>query len=171
MIVHLYNSTSVAQRDSRCSESQQRRDQGDRDIAALKLINQYAARIIRIRSLHFEYSPESFTGTEIELRSAIVCNAVIDIWKPTSCSRKVIINLPATVSMSMPHVYACSDRIHEQASAQYRENVIVSLHPHNDRGTGRRGLRSWGYWQAATRIEGTLFGNGETDRQCWISSQ
>ena len=105
----------------------------------------------------FEYSPESFTGTEIDY-ALEVCNAVIDVWKPTS-DRKVIINLPATVEMSLPHVYA-SQIEYMSKNLHDRENVILSLHPHNDRGCGVADAEL-GILAGADRIEGTLFGNGE----------
>ena len=105
----------------------------------------------------FEYSPESFTGTEPEF-ALEVCNAVLDVWQPTS-DRKAIINLPATVQMSMPHVYA-SQIAYISQNLKYRENVVLSLHPHNDRGTGVADSEM-GLLAGADRIEGTLFGNGE----------
>ena len=105
----------------------------------------------------FEYSPESFTGTEMEFALEI-CNAVLDIWQPTS-DNKVIINLPVTVSHSMPHVYA-SQVEYMCDNLKYRENVIVSLHPHNDRGCAVADSEM-GLLAGADRIEGTLFGNGE----------
>lgn len=105
----------------------------------------------------FEYSPESFTGTEPEY-SLEVCNAVLDVWQPTP-EKKVIINLPSTVQHSMPHVYA-SQIEYMCDNLNYRENVIVSLHPHNDRGCGVSDAEM-GILAGADRIEGTLFGNGE----------
>ena len=105
----------------------------------------------------FEYSPESFTGTEVDY-ALEVCNAVIDIWKPTP-ERKVIINLPATVEMSLPHVYA-SQIEYMSKNLHDRENVVLSLHPHNDRGCGVADAEL-GILAGADRIEGTLFGNGE----------
>ncbi|MDE5863655.1 MAG: 2-isopropylmalate synthase, partial [Lachnospiraceae bacterium] len=105
----------------------------------------------------FEYSPESFTGTEVDY-ALEVCNAVIDVWKPTA-DNKVIINLPATVEMSLPHVYA-SQIEYMSKNLSMRENVILSLHPHNDRGCGVADSEL-GILAGADRIEGTLFGNGE----------
>ena len=105
----------------------------------------------------FEYSPESFTGTEVDY-ALEVCNAVIDVWKPTP-DRKVIINLPATVEMSLPHVYA-SQIEYMSKNLHDRENIILSLHPHNDRGCGVADAEL-GILAGADRIEGTLFGNGE----------
>ena len=153
-IVHLYNSTSFAQREQVFRKSKEEII----DIAEFgaKLFLQYAAKQPETK-FTFEYSPESFTGTEMEFARDI-CNRVIDIWQPTP-ENKVIINLPATVSLSMPHVYAnqieyMCDNLH------CRENVIVSLHPHNDRGTGVADAEM-GILAGADRIEGSLFGNGE----------
>lgn len=154
VIVHLYNSTSVAQRQ------QVFRMEKDeiKEIAVFgaKLIDKYAKEMPNTNFM-LEYSPESFTGTEIDFALEI-CNAVIDIWKPRP-ERKVIMNLPATVSMSMPHVYA-SQIEYMSKHLKDRENVFVSLHPHNDRGTGVADCEL-GMLAGADRIEGTLFGNGE----------
>ena len=152
-IVHLYNSTSVAQREQVFKKPK------DKIIeiatSGAKMLLEYAAKTEG--NFSFEYSPESFTGTEPEFALEI-CNAVIDIWKPTP-DRKVIINLPATVEMSSPHVYAqqvefMSKNLHD------RENVLISLHPHNDRGCAVADCEL-GLLAGADRIEGTLFGNGE----------
>lgn len=154
VVVHLYNSTSFAQRQQvfRMSED----EIVDIAVSGAKTFDEYAAKMPET-NFRFEYSPESFTGTEMEFALRI-CNEVIDVWKPRP-DRKVIINLPSTVEMSMPHVYAqqieyMSKNLHD------RENVIVSIHPHNDRGTavaaGELALLAGG-----DRIEGTLFGNGE----------
>ena len=154
VVVHLYNSTSFAQRQQvfRMSED----EIVDIAVSGAKTFDEYAAKMPET-NFRFEYSPESFTGTEMEFALRI-CNEVIDVWKPRP-DRKVIINLPSTVEMSMPHVYAqqieyMSKHLHD------RENVIVSIHPHNDRGTavaaGELALLAGG-----DRIEGTLFGNGE----------
>ena len=105
----------------------------------------------------FEYSPESFTGTEVDY-ALDVCNAVLDVWQPTP-DKKAIINLPSTVQLSMPHVYA-SQIEYMSENLKYRENVILSLHPHNDRGCGISDAEM-GILAGADRIEGTLFGNGE----------
>ena len=105
----------------------------------------------------FQYSPESFTGTELDF-ALDICNQVLDIWQPTK-ENNVIINLPATVSMSMPHVYA-SQIEYMSNHLNYRENVILSLHPHNDRGSGVADAEL-GLLAGGQRIEGTLFGNGE----------
>ncbi len=153
-IVHLYNSTSVAQREQVFKKSKEE----IKDIAVFgaELINEYAAKA-EGTDFTFEYSPESFTGTEMEY-ALDICNTVIDVWKP-SPERKVIINLPATVSMSMPHVYA-SQIEYMSNNLHNRENVIVSLHPHNDRGTGVADCEL-GLLAGGDRVEGTLFGNGE----------
>lgn len=153
-IVHLYNSTSVAQREQVFKKSKEE----IKDIAVFgaELINEYAAKA-EGTYFTFEYSPESFTGTEMEY-ALDICNTVIDVWKP-SPERKVIINLPATVSMSMPHVYA-SQIEYMSNNLHNRENVIVSLHPHNDRGTGVADCEL-GLLAGGDRVEGTLFGNGE----------
>ena len=152
-VVHLYNSTSYAQRTQVFKKSKEEILKIATDGA--KLLNDMAAEYGV--NYQFEYSPESFTGTEIDY-ALEVCNAVIDIWKPTP-DKKVIINLPATVEMSMPHVYASqieymSNNMHD------RENIILSLHPHNDRGCGVADAEM-GLLAGADRIEGTLFGNGE----------
>ena len=152
-VVHLYNSTSYAQRTQVFKKSKEEILKIATDGA--KLLNDMAGEYGV--NYQFEYSPESFTGTEVEY-ALEVCNAVIDIWKPTP-ERKVIINLPATVEMSLPHVYASqieymSNNLHD------RENIVLSLHPHNDRGCGVADAEL-GLLAGADRIEGTLFGNGE----------
>ncbi|HIU81104.1 MAG TPA: 2-isopropylmalate synthase [Candidatus Ornithoclostridium faecavium] len=152
-IVHLYNSTSVAQREQVFKKPKDKII--DIAVTGAKLLLEYAEKTEG--NFFFEYSPESFTGTEPEFALEI-CNAVIDIWKPTA-DRKVIINLPATVEMSSPHVYAqqiefMSKNLHD------RENVLISLHPHNDRGCAVADCEL-GLLAGADRIEGTLFGNGE----------
>ena len=152
-IVHLYNSTSQAQRDQVFKMS----------MAEIKGIAVEGANIVKELAektpgnFRFEYSPESFTGTEIDF-ALDVCNAVIDVWAPTH-ERPVIINLPATVEMSLPHVYA-SQIEYMSERLIHRKNVILSLHPHNDRGTGVADAEL-GLLAGADRIEGTLFGNGE----------
>ena len=152
-IVHLYNSTSFAQRQQVFKKSKEEILKIAVDGA--KLLNKMAADYGV--SYPFEYSPESFTGTEIDY-ALEVCNAVIEEWKPTP-DRKVIINLPATVEMSRPHVYA-SQIEYMSKHLKYRENVVLSLHPHNDRGCGVADAEL-GILAGADRIEGTLFGNGE----------
>ena len=129
VIVHVYNSTSVAQREQVFKKSKEEILQiAVEGAKLLKELTEEAGENYR-----FEYSPESFTGTEPEY-SLEVCNAVLDVWQPTS-DRKAIINLPVTVQHSMPHVYA-SQVEYMCKNLKYRENVVVSLHPHNDRGCG-----------------------------------
>ncbi|MDD6401360.1 MAG: 2-isopropylmalate synthase [Lachnospiraceae bacterium] len=153
VVIHLYNSTSYAQRTQVFKRSKEEILKIATDGA--KLLNDMSAEY-KV-DYQFEYSPESFTGTEVEY-ALEVCNAVIDEWKPTA-DKKVIINLPATVEMSLPHVYA-SQIEYMCENLHNRENVIVSLHPHNDRGCGVADAEL-GLLAGADRIEGTLFGNGE----------
>ena len=152
-IVHLYNSTSVAQRQ----QVFRRKKQEIIDIAIFgaKLCKAYQEQAKG--NVRLEYSPESFTGTEPEF-AAEICNAVLDIWQPTA-DKKAIINLPVTVSHSMPHVYA-NQVEYMCKNLHYRENVVISLHPHNDRGCAVADSEM-GLLAGGDRIEGTLFGNGE----------
>ena len=152
-IVHLYNSTSVAQREQVFRKSKAEILQIATDGA--KLFQHIAEE--NGSNFRYEYSPESFTGTEPEF-ALEVCNAVLDIWQPTP-DRKVIINLPVTVELSSPHVYA--DQVEYMCNhLHHRESVLVSLHPHNDRGCAIADSEL-GLLAGADRIEGTLFGNGE----------
>lgn len=152
-IVHLYNSTSVAQREQVFKKSKQ--EIIDIAVSGAELFNKYSKEMgVNYR---YEYSPESFTGTEPEFALEI-CNAVLDVWKPTP-ENKVIINLPVTVQVSMPHVYA-NQVEYMSENIKYRENVIISLHPHNDRGCAVADAEM-GLLAGGDRIEGTLFGNGE----------
>ena len=152
-IVHVYNSTSVAQREQVFRMSKEEIKQIAVDGAKLsKELTEEAGAKYR-----FEYSPESFTGTEPEY-ALEVCNAVLDVWQPTA-DRKAIINIPVTVEMSMPHIYAMQVAYISQ-NLKYRDNVVLSLHPHNDRGCGVADSEM-GLLAGADRIEGTLFGNGE----------
>lgn len=153
VIVHVYNSTSVAQREQVFKK----------DKAAIKKIAVDGARLLKELAerdgakYRFEYSPESFTGTEPEYALEVV-NAVLDVWQPTA-DRKAVINLPATVENAMPHVYARQiEYMHKHM--KHRENTVLSLHPHNDRGCGVAAAEM-GLLAGADRIEGTLFGNGE----------
>ncbi len=152
-VVHLYNSTSVAQREQVFKKSKEE----------IVNIAKFGAELCKKYKenaegqITFEYSPESFTGTEPEFALEI-CNEVIKIWQPTS-ENKVIINLPVTVSHSMPHVYA-SQVEYMSKNLLNRENVIISLHPHNDRGCAVADSEM-GLLAGGERIEGTLFGNGE----------
>ena len=152
-VIHFYNSTSVAQRQQVFKK----------DKEEIKKIAVEGAKLVKQLSQEyegnflFEYSPESFTGTEPEY-AVEVCNAVLDVMQPTP-DRPMIINLPVTVEMSMPHVYAnqiewCSDHL------KYRDSVILSTHPHNDRGTGVA-CAELAVLAGAQRVECCLFGNGE----------
>ena len=162
-IVHLYNSTSVLQRDVVFRTNKQ----GIIDIA---LTGAHLCRAAESRvpgtEIFYEYSPESYTGTELEF-ALEVCNQVIEVFEP-SPDRKVIINLPATVEMATPNVYADSIEWMSRRLI-HRENVILSLHPHNDRGTAIAAAEL-GYMAGADRIEGCLFGNGErTGNVCLVT--
>ena len=152
-VVHVYNSTSLSQREQVFKKSKEE---------ILKIAVDGAALLKKLAdetegNFSFEYSPESFTGTEPEYALEVV-NAVLDVWQPTP-DNKVIINLPSTVQHSMPHVYA-SQVEYMSKNMKYRENVVLSLHPHNDRGSGVSDAEM-GILAGADRIEGTLFGNGE----------
>ena len=153
-IVHLYNSTSYAQRQQ--VFRMEKKEIIDIAVHGAQLFHHYAQTMPETE-FQFQYSPESFTGTEMEFALEI-CNEVIGVWQPTA-DRKVIINLPATVAMSMPHVYAGQIE-YMCTNLRDRENLIVSLHPHNDRGTAVADSEL-GILAGADRIEGTLFGNGE----------
>ena len=153
-IVHLYNSTSVAQREQVFRKSKEEIKKIATDGATL--MNEYKEKYPETE-FTFEYSPESFTGTEPEY-AAEVCNAVIDIWQPDP-DHPCIINLPATVEMSLPHVFA-NQVEYMDGALHRRDSVQISLHPHNDRGTGVADAEL-GLLAGADRIEGTLFGNGE----------
>ena len=152
-IIHVYNSTSVAQREQVFKKSKEEIKKIATDGAELlkKLAEETSGNFT------FEYSPESFQGTEVDY-ALEVCNAVLDIWKPTK-DNKAIINLPTTVENAMPHVFA-SQVEYFNKHLRDRENVILSLHPHNDRGSGISDAEL-GILAGADRIEGTLFGNGE----------
>ena len=152
-IIHFYNSVSVAQREQVFHKSKEE----------IKRIAVEGARLVKKLAaeyegnFRFEYSPESFTGTEPEY-ALEVCNAVLDVLEPSE-SNNVIINLPVTVEMSLPHVYA-SQVEYISENLKYREFVTLSLHPHNDRGTGVADTEL-ALLAGADRVEGTLFGNGE----------
>ena len=152
-VIHLYNSTSVAQREQVFRKNKEEVKQLAIDGAKLllKLANETDGNFT------FEYSPESFHGTEVDY-AVEVCNAVLDIWQPTA-DNKAIINIPTTVENAMPHTFACQlEYVHKHL--KHRENVVLSLHPHNDRGCGVA-TAELGILAGADRIEGTLFGNGE----------
>ena len=152
-VIHLYNSTSVAQREQVFRKDKDAIRQLAVDGA--KLLKQLADETDG--NFSFEYSPESFHGTEVDY-ALEVCNAVLDVWQPTS-ERKAIINIPATVETAMPHVFA-SQIEYMSKNLKYRENVVLSIHPHNDRGCGVADTEL-GVLAGADRVEGTLFGNGE----------
>ena len=162
-VVHLYNSTSTLQRRVVFGLDKE----GIKKIAVdgAKLSKELVSTIPGTK-ISFEYSPESYTGTELEF-ALEVCNAVNDVWQPTP-EWKTIINLPATVEMATPNVYADSiEWMHR--NLKYREGIVLSLHPHNDRGTGVAAAEL-GYLAGAERIEGTLFGNGErTGNVCLVT--
>ena len=162
-VVHLYNSTSTLQRRVVFGLDKE----GIKKIAvdAAKICQELVSTVPETR-VSFEYSPESYTGTELEF-AVEVCDAVNDVWKPTP-SHKTIINLPATVEMATPNVYADSiEWMHR--NLKYRDSIVLSLHPHNDRGTGVAAAEL-GYMAGADRIEGTLFGNGErTGNVCLVT--
>ncbi len=153
VIVHVYNSTSVAQREQVFKK----------DKAAVLKIAVDGAKLLKQLTdaagadYRFEYSPESFSGTEPEY-ALEVCNAVLDVWQPTA-DRKAVINIPTTVENAMPHVFAQQCE-YISKNLKYRENVLLSLHPHNDRGCGVA-TAEMGLLAGADRVEGTLFGNGE----------
>jgi len=163
-IVHLYNSTSILQRKVVFREDMD----GIVDIAldGARLCMKLADTQVPDTKVYFEYSPESYTGTELDF-AARICNEVIGVFEP-SADRKVIINLPATVEMATPNVYADSiEWMHRHLAS--RENVTLSLHPHNDRGTAVAAAEL-GYLAGADRIEGCLFGNGErTGNVCLVT--
>ncbi len=152
-VVHVYNSTSTLQREVVFGLDKE----GIKEIAThgAQLVKKYAESADG--EIYFEYSPESYTGTELEY-AVEVCNAVTEIWEPTK-DRPAIINLPATVEMATPNIYADSIEWMSRNLAN-REAVILSLHPHNDRGTAIAAAEL-GYMAGADRIEGCLFGNGE----------
>ncbi|MFG6382826.1 MAG: 2-isopropylmalate synthase [Lachnospiraceae bacterium] len=152
-VVHLYNSTSVAQREQVFKKS--KKEIRDIAVSGAQLLKKLAAETEG--NFTFEYSPESFSGTEVDY-ALEVCNAVLDVWQPTP-EKKAIINLPTTVENAMPHVFAGQVE-YMSKHMKYRENVVLSLHPHNDRGVGICDAE-FGILAGADRIEGTLFGNGE----------
>ncbi|MFZ8978893.1 MAG: 2-isopropylmalate synthase [Candidatus Nanopelagicales bacterium] len=163
-IVHLYNSTSTLQRRVVFGLDKE----GIKDIAVhgARLCKKYAEQIADETEVFFEYSPESYTGTELEF-AVEVCDAVTEVWQPTP-DRKVILNLPATVEMATPNVYADSIEWMDRHLAR-RDSIVLSLHPHNDRGTAVAAAEL-GYMAGADRIEGCLFGNGErTGNVCLVT--
>ncbi|MFZ4496315.1 MAG: 2-isopropylmalate synthase [Candidatus Nanopelagicales bacterium] len=163
-IVHLYNSTSTLQR--RVVFGLDKPGIIDIAVHGAQLCKKFADEIARETDVYFEYSPESYTGTELEF-AVEICDAVTDVWQPTP-DHKVILNLPATIEMSTPNVYADSIEWMSRNLAR-RESIIISLHPHNDRGTAVA-ASELGYLAGADRIEGCLFGNGErTGNVCLVT--
>jgi len=152
-VIHLYNSTSVAQREQVFKKDKEQIKKLAVDGA--ELLKKLASETDG--DFSFEYSPESFHGTEVEY-AVEVCNAVLDVWQPSG-KQKAIINIPATVETAMPHVFATQIE-YVSKNLKYRDNVVLSLHPHNDRGSGVSDAEL-GLLAGADRIEGTLFGNGE----------
>ena len=152
-IVHLYNSTSAAQREQVFKKTPD--EIVSLAVSGARMLKEYRDRFNA--DFRFEYSPESFTGTEPDFALRI-CNAVINAWQPTE-DNKVIINLPVTVSLSLPHIYASQVEYMCKKLAM-RDNVIVSIHPHNDRGCAVADTEL-AILAGAQRVEGTLFGNGE----------
>lgn len=152
-IVHVYNSTSVPQREQVFHKSKE--EVKEIAVEGANLLAELTAKAGA--DYRFEYSPESFTGTEPEY-ALEVCNAVLDVWQPKA-DRPAIINIPVTVQLSMPHVYGMQVAYISQ-NLKYRDAVKLSLHPHNDRGCGVADSEL-GLLAGAERIEGTLFGNGE----------
>ena len=153
VVVHLYNSTSVAQREQVFKKPKEEIMKIAVDGA--KLLEELAQG--EEGNITFEYSPESFHGTEVDY-ALDVCNAVLDVWQPRP-DRKIIVNIPATVETAMPHVFA-SQIEYISKNIKYRDNVVLSIHPHNDRGCGVADAEL-GVLAGADRVEGTLFGNGE----------
>ena len=152
-VIHLYNSTSVEQREQVFKK----------DKEAIKKLAVDGAQMLKDLAeqtegnFTFEYSPESFSQTEVDY-ALEVCNAVLDVWQPDA-DHKAIINLPTTVQVAMPHIFACQvEYMHK--NLKYRDNVVLSVHPHNDRGCGVSDAE-FGVLAGADRVEGTLFGNGE----------
>lgn len=152
-IVHLYNSTSVSQREQVFGKSKEEIKQLAVDGAIM--VKEFADKTEG--NFRFEYSPESFHGTEVEY-AVEVCNAVLDIWKPTP-DKKAIINIPTTVENAMPHVFGMQVE-YINKNLKYRDAVELSIHPHNDRGCAVA-TAEVGVLAGADRVEGTLFGNGE----------
>ena len=152
-VIHLYNSTSVAQREQVFKKDKEQIKKLALDGA--ELLKKLASETDG--DFSFEYSPESFHGTEVEY-AVEVCNAVLDVWQPDA-AHKAIINIPATVETAMPHVFATQIE-YVSKNLKYRDHVVLSLHPHNDRGCGVADSEL-GLLAGADRIEGTLFGNGE----------
>ena len=165
VLIHLYNSTSTLQRRVVFGLDKD----GVKDIAVqgARWCATYADQLLSGTTVRWQYSPESFTGTELDY-ALEVCEAVMDVWQPTA-ARPVVLNLPATVEMSTPNVYADQVEWFIRALGSRRSSVIVSLHPHNDRGTAVAAAEQ-GVMAGADRVEGCLFGNGErTGNVCLVT--
>ncbi|MSO26593.1 MAG: 2-isopropylmalate synthase [Candidatus Nanopelagicales bacterium] len=163
-IVHLYNSTSTLQR--RVVFGLDKSGIIDIAVHGAQLCKKFADEISHETDIYFEYSPESYTGTELEF-AVEICDAVNDVWQPTP-DHKVILNLPATIEMATPNIYADSIEWMSRNLAR-RDSIVLSLHPHNDRGTAVAAAEL-GYMAGADRIEGCLFGNGErTGNVCLVT--
>ena len=164
-LVHLYNSTSTLQRRVVFGLD---RD-GVKDIAVQGAVwcQKYVEQLLPGQDVRWQYSPESFTGTELDY-ALEVCEAVMDVWQPTR-ERPVVLNLPATVEMSVPSTYADQIEWFSRALGERRSSVVLSLHPHNDRGTAVAAAEL-GLMAGADRVEGCLFGNGErTGNVCLVT--
>jgi 2-isopropylmalate synthase len=164
-LIHLYNSTSTLQRRVVFGLDKE----GVKEIAVqgAQWCKKYAEQLLGGCDVRWQYSPESFTGTELDY-AVEVCRAVMDVWEPTP-ERPVVLNLPATVEMSTPNIYADQIEWFSRALGDRRSSVILSLHPHNDRGTAVAAAEL-GVQAGADRVEGCLFGNGErTGNVCLVT--
>ena len=164
-LIHLYNSTSTLQR--RVVFGLDRDGVKDIAVQGAQWCQKYADALLLGTTVRWQYSPESFTGTELDY-AIEVCNAVMDVWRPTP-ERPVVLNLPATVEMSTPNIYADQIEWFGRALGDRRSSVLLSLHPHNDRGTAVAAAEL-GLMAGADRVEGCLFGNGErTGNVCLVT--
>ena len=164
-LIHLYNSTSTLQR--RVVFNLDRDGVKDIAVQGARWCKKYAEQLLPDTDVRWQYSPESFTGTELDY-ALEVCEAVMDVWEPTP-DRKVVLNLPATVEMSTPNIYADQVEWFSRHLGARRDSVILSLHPHNDRGTAVAAAEL-GVMAGADRVEGCLFGNGErTGNVCLVT--
>jgi len=164
-LIHLYNSTSTLQR--RVVFGLDRDGVKDIAVRGAQWSSKYAEQLLGGQDVRFQYSPESFTGTELDYAHE-VCDAVLDVWQPTP-DRPTVLNLPATVEMSVPSTYADMVEWFGRALGTRRSSVVLSLHPHNDRGTAVAAAEL-GVMAGADRVEGCLFGNGErTGNVCLVT--
>ena len=164
-LIHLYNSTSTLQR--RVVFGLDRDGVKDIAVQGAQWCQKYADALLAGTTVRWQYSPESFTGTELDY-AVEVCHAVMDVWRPTP-ERPVVLNLPATVEMSTPNIYADQIEWFGRALGDRRSSVLLSLHPHNDRGTAVAAAEQ-GVLAGADRVEGCLFGNGErTGNVCLVT--